>query len=113
MDSKEESLIKYVRNRNNDPVGVVMAVLVDGQVSLGWATAQELDKNPSLHLVVKNGVVRTYYECKFDKVLGKKVAFNRATRGSREYPPRQYSDLLGEMYQRALRYYKQIEVINV
>jgi len=78
-------LVEYVRNKNNQPVGVVVAV---GKNQIGWSEKHNKDK--------------------WDKYLGLEIAIGRAMNGSVKYPMKEkvFRPYINKMYDRADRYFK-------
>jgi hypothetical protein len=84
-------LCEYVRNRNNEPVGCVVAMLYPGNpvIALGWSRCK-----------TKAGDV-------FNKEMAKRIAMGRLIRPSvPSVIPHDISKALEKMEKRALRYFK-------
>jgi hypothetical protein len=83
----EKVIYEYVRNKENAPVGLVLATVVNGKVAVGWSKACKRDK--------------------FDRELGIKIATGRAAFGSDIPLPTGYEDRLRRLIVRAKKYFKQ------
>lgn len=83
-------LIQYVRNKNHQPVGVVVAVKNNGPVhrfTVGWSMCRvKLDK--------------------FDKERGIGIAYNRAVKGTCAKMPRLVQPVYEKMVERGSKYFK-------
>ena len=78
---------QYIRNKKNEPVGVVLATkLPTGEVVTGWSKCCKTDK--------------------FDKQIGIQIALGRAIKGSSAVLPHQINKALSNMAVRAVRYFK-------
>lgn len=58
----ERTVYEYIRRPNRQPIGVLCAVLVDGEVQVGWSLCRKGDR--------------------FSKELGRRIARGRAVSGS-------------------------------
>jgi hypothetical protein len=58
----EKVVYEYIRRPNRQPIGVLCAVLVDGEVQVGWSLCRKGDR--------------------FGKELGRRIALGRAMNGS-------------------------------
>ena len=82
-------LIKFIKNEKG-LCGVVLAFIKDGRLHIGWSKCNtDLDK--------------------FDKEIGIKHAYNRATTTDLLYTPQSVRHEVNEMVKRAKRYYKQCD----
>lgn len=87
--TEEPKLVKYIREENGQPRGVVVAL---GRDKVGWSVCNPRDQ--------------------FDKQLGRKIAVGRALEGSGTPIPRvgrkrdYVRETLNEMHERAQRYFK-------
>lgn len=80
----ENLLVKYVRDKNNNPRGVVVAI---GAKELGYALAHKGDK--------------------FDKARGLQIAVGRALKHATNVEfPESLQDAKAEMLDRSVRYFK-------
>ena len=87
-------LTRYVRDENNQKIGVVVAM---GRGKIGWSACYQGDEEdwdaPPAD--------------KFDKALGLKIAIGRAERGSRKRIPDALLRTVVESYKAAELYFKE------
>jgi len=97
-------LVQFVRGKNGQRIGVVVARNYNGRVTFGWSAARA-PHNDALGFPVRGD--------EFDKARGLDIAFARTLTGSKVRPPRPVAKVLAEFPARATRYFKGAEIVPI
>lgn len=89
---KDNSLSQFVRDRKNQPRGIVVATIIDNEVRIGWS------------------YTNTTAGDRFDKCRAYDIAFSRAEKGwgTTVKIPRDVEKVIQRMQYRATKYYKDV-----
>jgi len=92
---KDTSLVQFVRDRNGQPRGLVVATVINNKICLGWS------------------YTNTKAGDRFNKEKAYKIAFGRAEhRWSPNVTiPQRVEKVYAHMINRAIRYFKNTEVL--
>jgi len=87
---KDTSLVQFVRDRNGQPRGIVVATVIDNKICLGWS------------------YTNTKAGDRFNKEKAFKIAFGRAENrwGVHVIMPHRVTKVYEKMMSRAIRYFK-------
>lgn len=101
-----KKLVKYVRDENRNPIGVVVAL---GNDKIGWSSVRFSSELYTIYNEdgVFVGDVRHREQLdRFDKQKGVEIAMGRAMRNSKVRIPRHVMTVYLEIQERAQRYFK-------
>ena len=90
---KDTSLVQFVRDRDGQPRGLVVATVIDDKIRLGWSYAN------------------TKAGDRFNKEKAYKIAFGRAENRWATQMPHRVKKVYEKMTDRAVRYFKNGSVV--